>query len=64
MRKQILIRLPVELHQNIKEKAAQDNRSMNSLIVFLLESCLPHFEPAKVTDEKKEEIENVSQKRN
>ncbi len=53
MRKQILIRLPVKLHQEIKEKAAQDNRSMNSLIVFLLESCLPHFEPAKVQDERK-----------
>ncbi len=49
-----LLRLPDELHKELKEKAAQDNRSMHNLILFLLESCLPHFEPAKVKDERRE----------
>jgi predicted HicB family RNase H-like nuclease len=52
----INLRLPDSLHKELKEKAAQDNRSMHNLILFLLESCLPHFEPAKVQDERRKDV--------
>ncbi len=45
----VLLRLPDNLHKDLKEKAVQDNRSMHNLILFLLGSCLPHFEPSGVS---------------
>ena len=42
------LRLPDELHKELKEKAAQDSRSMPSLILILLELSLPRYATAGI----------------
>ncbi|OOW12781.1 toxin-antitoxin system HicB family antitoxin [Acinetobacter sp. MF4640] len=44
---QVAVRIPPELHKQLKEKSAKDERSMNYLINKAVEFYLTHKENAK-----------------